>query len=228
MSLIDDAIAAAKKYGIDPHVFLAQINQESGFNPDARSPAGAEGIAQFEPGTAAGLGINPWDPVQALDAAAKYMANSLRQYGGDYAKALAAYNAGGGTVNAAIARGGKNWIAYLPAETQNYIRIILGARGKPPPTLPTQAPPPTGKPQPVSPTVVPGGHPAGILEPHTTHHVDLFGQPYALSVPRQITKPVIHAPLANPKQHAPAANPKPSAKKQSLLKTITAKVRGLR
>src|SRR6266478_3057223 len=143
MSLVDDAIAAARRAGIDPNIFVRQIQQESGFNPNAVSPAGAQGIAQFMPSTAAGLGINPWNPVQALNAAAQYMANSLRAYGGDYAKALAAYNAGGGTVNYAIARGGRNWQAYLPTETQNYIKVILGGRGNPPPT-----PQPTTKPKP--------------------------------------------------------------------------------
>src|SRR6266852_3954489 len=113
MSLVDDAVAAAHRAGINPSIFVAQIRQESSFNPNALSPAGAEGIAQFMPGTARSMGVNPWDPVQALYAAAQYMANSLRAYGGDYAKALAAYNAGGGAVNYAIARGGSNWRSYL-------------------------------------------------------------------------------------------------------------------
>ena len=85
-----DAIAA----GIPPDYFARQINNESGFNPNAVSPAGAVGIAQFLPGTAAGLGLNPWDPTQALRGAARLMANYAHQYGGDYAKALAAYNGG--------------------------------------------------------------------------------------------------------------------------------------
>src|SRR5713101_5964764 len=126
MSLVDDAIAAARQAGIDANIFVRQIQQESGFNPNAVSPAGAQGIAQFMPGTARGLGINPFNPQQALNAAARYDANNLRAYGGDWAKVLAAYNAGGGAVNYAIARGGKNWQQYLPSETQNYLRIILG------------------------------------------------------------------------------------------------------
>ncbi len=69
----------AANAGISPDYFVRQINQESGFNPNAYSPAGAEGIAQFEPGTAAGLGINPWNPVQALQAAAHMMANYNQQ-----------------------------------------------------------------------------------------------------------------------------------------------------
>ncbi len=118
-----DAIDA----GISPDYFVRQINQESGFNPNAVSPAGAVGIAQFLPSTAAGLGINPWDPKQALYGAAQFMAGYARNYGGDYAKALAAYNAGSGTVQYAInACGAANWMNCLPGETRNYIYVIMG------------------------------------------------------------------------------------------------------
>ncbi len=118
-----DAINA----GISPDYFTRQINQESGFNPNAYSPGGAEGIAQFEPGTAAGLGINPWDPVASLNAAAHLMASYNKNYGGNYAMALAAYNGGSGTVQYAInACGASNWLNCLPGETRNYIRTIMG------------------------------------------------------------------------------------------------------
>ena len=117
-----DAIAV----GISPVYFVRQINQESGFNPNAVSPAGAEGIAQFEPGTAAGLGINPWNPVQALQGAAKLMASYSRTYGGDYAKALAAYNGGSGTVQYAVNNCGASWLNCLPGETRHYIYVIMG------------------------------------------------------------------------------------------------------
>ena len=116
----------ALRVGISPDIFVRQINQESGFNPYALSPAGAIGIAQFMPGTAASLGINPRDPIAALRGAARLMAQYIRQYGGNYAKALAAYNAGPGTVSFAVFLGGSNWQAYLPYETKNYIRVILG------------------------------------------------------------------------------------------------------
>jgi soluble lytic murein transglycosylase-like protein len=116
----------AIKYGISPVYFVRQIYAESGFNPNAYSPAGAVGIAQFLPSTAAGLGINPYDPVSALDGAAKYMARLSNQFGGDYAKALAAYNAGSGTVQNAINRGGANWLSLMPYETQIYINKITG------------------------------------------------------------------------------------------------------
>lgn len=120
----------AQEAGIDSTVFVRQINQESGFNPQAVSSAGAIGIAQFMPETAKGLGVDPNDPVSSLKVAAKLMAALYHGYGGSYAKALAAYNAGAHRVNEAIANGGANWLALLPSETQNYVRIILSGTGE--------------------------------------------------------------------------------------------------
>ncbi len=116
----------ASNAGISPDYFVRQINQESGFNPNAYSYSGAEGIAQFMPATARGLGIDPWDPIQALQAAANVMAGYSHQYGGNYAMALAAYNAGSGTVQYAVNACGSNWMNCLPAQTQNYIYVIMG------------------------------------------------------------------------------------------------------
>lgn len=110
---------AAIAAGIDPDIYLRQINQESGFNPNAKSPAGATGIAQFMPDTARGLGVDPNDPVASLKAAAKFMRKQLDHYHGDYAKALAAYNAGGAAVDK---YGG---VPPFP-ETQSYVTKILG------------------------------------------------------------------------------------------------------
>jgi soluble lytic murein transglycosylase-like protein len=121
----DIAWQAATYYGISPYLFERQINQESGFNPWALSPAGAEGIAQFMPATAASMGVNPWDPVSALWGAARLMAQLNNQFG-NYAMALAAYNAGPGAVQYAINAGGNNWYYYLPYETQNYVSVIMG------------------------------------------------------------------------------------------------------
>ncbi len=117
-----DAIAA----GIPANYFVRQINVESGFNPNAVSPAGAVGIAQFLPSTAAGLGINPWDPIQALRGAAQLMASYTHKYGGDYAKALAAYNAGSANLQYAINNCGANWLNCVPGQTRHYIYVIMG------------------------------------------------------------------------------------------------------
>jgi aryl carrier-like protein len=92
----------ASKYGLDPDLFLRQINQESGFNPKARSGVGAIGLGQIMPATAKGMGLNPADllnPEKNLDAAAKIMQRNLKTYNNDYTLALAAYNGGGGAVN---------------------------------------------------------------------------------------------------------------------------------
>ena len=116
-----DALAA----GISPTLYVRQINAESSFNPKALSPAGAEGIAQFLPATAQALGVDPWDPVASLRAAARLMASYVRESGGDYARALAAYNAGPPTLDAALASCGAAWLGCMPAETQQYIHLIM-------------------------------------------------------------------------------------------------------
>ena len=125
----------ALKAGINPEWFVRQINEESGFHPDALGPAvkddngtvvHAEGIAQFLPSVAAHLGINPWDPVASLHAAAQMMADYQRQYGGDYAKALAAYNWGPGNLNHDLSTYGADWLTHVPRETRTYIHDILG------------------------------------------------------------------------------------------------------
>ena len=118
MGLQDYARAVAQRAGIDPAIFTAQIQQESGFDPKAKSPAGAIGIAQFMPGTAAGMNVDPTDPYAALDAAAQMDAQNLKKYGGDYSKTLAAYNAGGGAVD--------QYGGVPPyKETQSYVSTIL-------------------------------------------------------------------------------------------------------
>jgi soluble lytic murein transglycosylase-like protein len=112
--------AAATKYGVDPALLKGLIRQESNFNPSARSGAGAEGLTQLMPGTAASLGVtDASDPAQAIDGGAKYLKQQLDRFGGDASKALAAYNAGPG----AVAKFG----GVPPyAETQNYVQKVLG------------------------------------------------------------------------------------------------------
>jgi hypothetical protein len=126
------ALAAdyARRYGLDPEIFVRQMMQESGLNPDAVSPKGALGIAQIMPATARdpGYGVrpieDPRDPEEALRFGAEYMRAMLDEFGGDYGLALAAYNAGAGAVKKA---GG------IPPfqETQNYVSTILGGKMQP-------------------------------------------------------------------------------------------------
>jgi soluble lytic murein transglycosylase-like protein len=110
--------AAAQRNGLDPALLAGLIKQESGFNPNARSGAGAQGLTQLMPGTAAGLGVtNPLEPAQAIEGGAKYLKQQLDRFGGDVARALAAYNAGPGAV--------QRFGGVPPyAETQNYVRAV--------------------------------------------------------------------------------------------------------
>jgi len=110
--------SAATANGIDPALLAGLVKQESGFNPNAGSGAGARGLTQLMPGTASGLGVsNVLDPVQSLNGGAKYLKQQLDAFGGDVTKALAAYNAGPGAV--------QRFGGVPPyAETQNYVRIV--------------------------------------------------------------------------------------------------------
>lgn len=110
--------AAARANGIDPALLAGLIRQESGFNAAAHSPAGAQGLTQLMPATAAGLGVsNPLDPAQSIAGGARYLAQQLDRFGGDTARALAAYNAGPGAV--------ERFVGVPPyAETQAYVRNV--------------------------------------------------------------------------------------------------------
>jgi cell wall-associated NlpC family hydrolase len=90
-------VAAGAKYGVSPKLLAAIAKVESNYNPRAVSKAGAQGLMQIMPATAKGLGVNPLDPAQAVDGAARIMAGNLKQFG-SLPLAIAAYNAGGGAV----------------------------------------------------------------------------------------------------------------------------------
>jgi soluble lytic murein transglycosylase-like protein len=155
------ATQAATHFSLPLVYFARQINQESGFSStDAQghvltSSAGAEGIAQFKPETAASIphcvtnlanppdncvasspdkaiGIDPTNPAEALPAAAYYMKQLLNPYlNGNsfteaYAKALAAYNASSDQVDSAVRKCGNTWLSCMAQEPQEYVHIIMG------------------------------------------------------------------------------------------------------
>jgi soluble lytic murein transglycosylase-like protein len=115
--------ASAVSHGVDPALALAVAQTESNYNPSAVSGAGAVGVFQLMPGTAAGLGVvNSFDPLQNIEGGVTYLGSLLSQFGGDVSLALAAYNAGPGNV---AKYGG---IPPFP-ETQNYVAKILASLG---------------------------------------------------------------------------------------------------
>ena len=124
------AMQVAKKYNLDPNLFLPQLEQESRFRADAVSPVGAMGPGQFMPETweNPGFGLNfagdISDPYANIEASAQYNRALMDRYNGDPVKALAAYNWGAGRAD--------EWNgdpSRLPDETRNYISTILGNSG---------------------------------------------------------------------------------------------------
>ncbi len=110
---------AGRRWNVDPKLLAAIAQAESGFDPNAKSPAGAQGLMQFMPATAAELGVDPWDPASAIDGAARYLRTSLDRFGSTEL-AVASYNAGRG----AVARYGG-----VPPyrETKAYVHKVLEA-----------------------------------------------------------------------------------------------------
>jgi peptidoglycan DL-endopeptidase CwlO len=116
-------LKAGAKYDVSPKLLAAVAKVESGYNPKAVSPAGAQGLMQLMPGTARGLGVtNSFDPAQAVNGAAKLLAGHLKEFG-SVPLALAAYNAGGGAVH--------RYGGIPPfAETQAYVPKVQKALAK--------------------------------------------------------------------------------------------------
>lgn len=124
---------ASRKSNVPAPILSALLRQESGFDPNISSPAGASGIAQFMPGTAASRGVDPMNPKSAIPGAADLLRENKNAYG-SWKNALAAYNAGGGAV--------EQYGGVPPySETQNYVKTIMsaaktetGSKAKPIPT----------------------------------------------------------------------------------------------
>ncbi len=118
----DPLIESAAKWNVSAALLAAQLMAESNFNPFATSPVGAEGIAQFMPGTAASYGLaDPFDPVEAIDAQAHLMSDLIHQFGSPEL-ALAAYNAGPAPVEAC------QCVPAIP-ETSAYVARIMALLG---------------------------------------------------------------------------------------------------
>jgi soluble lytic murein transglycosylase-like protein len=116
--------ANAATFNVDPDLIKAIIANESGFNANATSNVGAQGLMQLMPGTASGLGVSDaYDPAQNVWGGSKYIKGLLDRFGGDTKLAIAAYNAGPGAV--------EKYGGVPPyAETQNYVQNVLASLEK--------------------------------------------------------------------------------------------------
>jgi Transglycosylase SLT domain len=117
-------INTASSYGIDPRLALEVALQESQLNQAAVSSAGAIGIFQLMPATAAALGVDPHNEDQNIQGGCMLLAQLLAEFGGDVSKALASYDWHPDAVSAAAAKYGADWLSHAPAETQNYVASI--------------------------------------------------------------------------------------------------------
>lgn len=111
----------AESWQVDPALVKAVIANESGFNANATSKAGAQGLMQLMPETAASVGVrNPYDPAQNVAGGTRYLKGLLDRFNGDVRLAVAAYNAGPNAVE-------KYGDVPPYAETKNYVQNVLGS-----------------------------------------------------------------------------------------------------
>jgi hypothetical protein len=166
----------ARDFGVNEDIFLKLVGAESGWNPRAKSSAGAEGLVQLMPATAQGLGVsNPYDPVQSLTGGARYLSQQLKRFG-SYDKALAAYNSGPGTV--------ERYGGIPPfKETQNYVKKILGG-----------GTPPAAKPQ-AQVAEAPGANPQDFLKGYLLQTLLMGAQNPVPSLGEQLFKTAFQRPM---------------------------------
>ena len=111
--------ASADRHGIDPALMKAMMHTESAFNPNARSPVGAQGLMQLMPATARRFKVsNPWNPADNIEGSAKYIAWLMKRFNNNVEFAVAGYNAGEGNVDK------YNGIPPFK-ETRNYVKSVM-------------------------------------------------------------------------------------------------------